>query len=63
MGTKKHRDRAPCGDELGGMAWRDELLSNVFEVYLGISRLMAAVQVGPPRSPSTKKKRLPRRSR
>jgi hypothetical protein len=63
MSTKKHRDRAPCSDELGGMAWRDELLSNVFEVYLGISRLMAAVQIGPPKPSSPRKKRLPHRGR
>lgn len=35
--------------------WRDELFGNAFELYLGISRLMAALQNGPPRSPRRKR--------
>jgi hypothetical protein len=63
MRTKKHEEKAPCGSELGGIAWREELLSCAFELCLGASRLMAAVQIGPPKTPSLRKKRLPRRSR
>ena len=45
------------------MTWREEVLSCAFETYLGISRLIATVQIGPSKSPPTRKKRLPRRSR
>ncbi|MDO9412800.1 MAG: hypothetical protein Q7T81_09540 [Pseudolabrys sp.] len=42
-----------------GGGWREEVFGTVFELYLGISRLMAALQDGPPRPP--RKKRPPRR--
>jgi hypothetical protein len=63
MRTKKPGERTPYGGEPGFTAWHDELLSCAFEAYLGISRLMAAVRIGPPKSPSPRKKRLPRRGR
>lgn len=63
MRAGKRGNRAPCGSDLGFTAWREELLSCAFEADVGISRLMAAVRIGPPKSPSPKKKRQPRRSR
>jgi hypothetical protein len=45
------------------MAWREELLSCAFEADLGLSRLIATVRIGPPKSPPPKKKRVPARSR
>jgi len=63
MRPGKRGNRTPCSSELGFMAWREELLSCAFEADVGISRLMAAVRVGPPKSPSPRKKRQPRRTR
>lgn len=61
MRTKKSGERqAPCA-EAGCTAWREEVLSCAFETYLGISRLIATVQIGPNAPPA--RKRLPRRSR
>jgi hypothetical protein len=56
MHTRKHRDKAPTG-----AAWRDDILNTAFEIYLGVSRLMAALQIGPPKLP--RKTRLLRRDR
>lgn len=63
MRTKKNGEStAPCA-EPGCMAWREEVLSCAFETYLGISRLIATVQIGPRNAPPTRKQRPPRRSR
>ena len=63
MRTKKHGEgTAPCAGT-GCTAWREEVLSCAFETYLGISRLIATVQIGPPSAPPTRKKQLPRQSR
>jgi hypothetical protein len=62
MREQKRKEAAPSGYEPAS-AWRDELLTNAFELWLGISRLLAAVQNGPPQAPPPRNRRPVRPSR
>jgi hypothetical protein len=65
MREQKRKESAPSGHDPAGAAWRDELLANAFELWLGISRLLTVVQSGPPQTspPKRRARRQPRRDR
>jgi hypothetical protein len=60
MRGEKRKDKAPASRDPNRSAWIDELLADAFEVWLGTSRLLTALQCGPP-SPPRRTKRPARR--
>jgi hypothetical protein len=63
MREEKRKDRRSVSGDSASAAWRDELLANALELWLGASRLMTTVQGGPPQTSPPRHRRPARRNR
>jgi hypothetical protein len=63
MREEKRKDRGSVSSDSASAAWRDELLANAFELWIGISRLLTTVQNGPSQTSPPRHRRPARRSR
>lgn len=58
MRQQKRKSKSPAAGNLINGIWRDEIVADVFELWIGISRLMARMR-GSPQFEIAAAKRLP----
>ena len=59
MRQRKRKSKAPAAGNLIKGIWRDEIVADVFELWIGISRLMARMRGSQPQFEIAAPKRLP----